>query len=79
MDENREWKRLHNEELRSLHRLPNIITVIKCRILKWASHVARLEEDRNALKTVTGKPIGNIPLGRLGVDNRIILEWILKK
>ena len=28
-DENRKWRRLHNEELHSLYRLPNIVRVIK--------------------------------------------------
>ena len=28
-DENGEWRRLHNEELHSLYRLPNIVRVIK--------------------------------------------------
>ena len=30
-DENGKWKRLHNEELHSLYRSPNIIRVIKSR------------------------------------------------
>ena len=29
-----------------------------------AGHVARMEEDRNAFKILTDKPIGKIPLGR---------------
>ena len=30
-DENREWRRLHNERLHSLYRLPNIVRGIKSR------------------------------------------------
>ena len=30
-DENGEWRRLHNEELQSLYRSPNIVSVIKSR------------------------------------------------
>ena len=30
-DENGEWRRLHNEELHSLYRSPNIVRVIKSR------------------------------------------------
>ena len=44
-DKNGEWRRLHNEELHSLYRSPNIIMVIKSRRLKWAGHVARMEEN----------------------------------
>ena len=36
--------RLHNEELQSLYRSPNIVRVIKSRRLGWAGHVVRMEE-----------------------------------
>jgi hypothetical protein len=32
--------------------------------LRWAGHVARMEEGKSAFKILTGKPTGNIPLGR---------------
>ena len=63
-DENGEWRRLHNEELHSLYLSPNIVRVIKSRRLRWAGHVARIEEDRSAFKILTGKPTGKRPLGR---------------
>ena len=63
-DENGEWRRLRNEELHSLYRSPNIVRVIKSRRLRWAGHVAIMEEGRNALKILTGKPTGKRPLGR---------------
>ena len=43
---------------------PNIVRGIKSRRLKWAGHVARMEESRSAFKILTGKPIGKRPLGR---------------
>ena len=64
-----EWRRLHNEELHSLYHLPNIVRVIKSRRLRWAEHVARMEEGRSAFKI----------WGGLGVDGRTILEWTLKR
>ena len=70
-------RRLHNEEIHSLYRSPNIVRVIKCRRLRWAGHVARTKEDRSVFKMLTGKPTGKRPLGRLGVDGRTILT--LKK
>ena len=59
-----EWRWLHNEELHSLYRSPNIVRVIKSRRLRWAGHVARIEERRSAFKILSGKPTGKRPLGR---------------
>ena len=64
MDENGEWRRLHNEELHSLYRSPNIARVIKSRRLRWAEHVNRMEEGRSAFKILTSKHSGKRPLGR---------------
>ena len=46
------------EELHSLYRSPNIVRVIKSIRLRWAAHVARMEEGRSAFKILTGKPTG---------------------
>ena len=78
-DENGEWRRLHNEELHSLYRSTNIVRVIKSRRLRWAGHVARLEEGRSAFKILTSKPTGKRLWDGLGVDGRTILEWTLKR
>ena len=58
------WRRLHNEELHSLYRSPNVVRVIKSRRLRWAGHVARTKEGRSAFKILTGKPTGKRHLGR---------------
>ena len=34
------------------------------RRLRWAGHVARMEEGRSAFKILTGTPTGKRPLGR---------------
>ena len=47
-----------------LYRLHNIVRVIKSRRLRWAEHVARMEEGRSAFTILTNKPTGKIPLGR---------------
>jgi hypothetical protein len=57
------WRKLHNEELRDLYSSPSIIRIIKSRRMRWASHVARMGEKRNAY-TLVGKPEGKRPLGR---------------
>ena len=63
-DENGEWRRLHDQELHSLYRSPNIVRVIKSRRLKWEGHVARMEEGRSVFKILKHKPTGNRLLGR---------------
>ena len=47
-----------------MYRSSNVVRVIKSRRLRWAGHVARMEEGRSALKILTGKPTGKRPLGR---------------
>ena len=43
-----EWRKLHNTELHALYSLPNIIRSLKSRRLRWAGHVVRMEQSRNA-------------------------------
>jgi hypothetical protein len=59
-----EWKTLRNEELRDLHSSPRIIRIMKSRRMRWAGHVARMGEKRNAYRLLVGKPEGKIPLRR---------------
>ena len=59
-----EWRKLHNEELRDLYSLPNIVQVVKSRRMRWAGHVARMREERGVHRVFVGKPEGKRPLGR---------------
>jgi len=43
---------------------PNIVRVIKSRRMRWAGHVARMEEGRDVYRILVGKPEGKRPLGR---------------
>ena len=58
------WRKLHNEELNELYSSRNIVRVIKSRRLRWAGHVARMEEGRGVHKVLVGKSEGKRPLGR---------------
>jgi hypothetical protein len=54
--------------------------VIKSKGMRRARHVARAGEIRNTYNILIGKHKGKRPLRRpRGVDERIILEWILEK
>jgi hypothetical protein len=45
-----------------LNKIRNII--IKSRRMRWAGHVARMREKRNAYRILVGKPEGRRPLGK---------------
>jgi len=59
-----EWRKLHNEGLRDLYSLPNIVQVVKSRRMRWVGHVARMGEGRGVHRVLVGKPEGKRPLGR---------------
>jgi len=59
-----EWRRLHIEELNDLYSSPNIVRVIKSRRMRWAGHVARMDEETGVNRVLVGKPEGKRPLGR---------------
>ena len=46
----------------SLYRSPNIVRVIKSISLKWAGHVARMQEGRSVFNILAGKTTGKRPL-----------------
>jgi hypothetical protein len=50
------WKKVHYEKLHNRHSAPSIIRMIKSKRMRWAGHVARKGEKRNAYKLLTGKP-----------------------
>jgi hypothetical protein len=54
------WRKLHNEELHKLYSSPSIIRIIKSRRMRWAAHVARMWEKRNAYRILVGKPKGTL-------------------
>jgi len=74
-----ESKKLHNEDLNELYSSPNIIWLIKSRIMRWAVHVACTGERKVTYKILVGKPEGKSHSEDPGVDGSIILRWILRK
>jgi hypothetical protein len=59
-----ECRELHTEKFHDLKSLPNIVRVIKSRRMRWAGHVARIEESRSVYRVLVGKPERKRPIGR---------------
>jgi hypothetical protein len=59
-----EWRKLHNEGLGDLYSSPSIIRIIKSKRMRWAGHVARMREKRNAYRLLVGNAEGKRQLGR---------------
>jgi hypothetical protein len=70
---------LHNEELHNFYSLPSIIKTIKSRWMMWTRHEARMGTNRNAYRTLVGKPEGQRPLGNQEVSGWIILKSIVER
>jgi hypothetical protein len=67
-EEDRLWRKLHNDELHSLYSSLNIVRVIKSRRMRLAGHVARMGEGRGVYKILVGRPERKRPLGRPGLS-----------
>jgi len=74
----REWRKLHNEELRDLYSLPNIVRVVKSRRMRWAGHVARMGRGEGFTGFWWGDLREGDHWGDPDVDGRIILRWIFR-
>jgi hypothetical protein len=63
-EEERSWRKLHNDELHGLYSSINIARVIKTRRMRWAGHVARMGEGIDVYWVLVGRPKGRRPLER---------------
>jgi hypothetical protein len=59
-EEDRSWRKLHNDELHSLYSSK----VIKSRRMRWVGHVACMREGRGVYRVLVGWPEGKRLLGR---------------
>ena len=64
LNDTREGRKLHDEELSDLYSLPNIVRVVKSRRIRWAGHVAHMEKGRGVHRVLVGKPEGKRPMER---------------
>jgi hypothetical protein len=44
------WRKVHNDELHNLYSSPNIVKMIKFRMMRWAGHVACMGEGRGVYR-----------------------------
>jgi hypothetical protein len=58
------WRRSRNEDCHNLYFSPIVIRMIKSRRMRWAGHLVRMGEKRNACKIFVGKPKGKRQLKR---------------
>jgi hypothetical protein len=63
-EEDRSWRKLHNDELHNLYSSLNIVRVIKARRMRWVGYVARMWEGRGIYRVLIGRLEGKRPLGR---------------
>jgi hypothetical protein len=56
-------RRLHNEQLYEMCYSPNNAQLIKSR-MRWETHLAHMEEGRDAYRDLVGKPKGKRSLAR---------------
>jgi hypothetical protein len=73
------WRKLHNEELHNLYSSPSVIGMVKSRRMRWAGHVARMGEQRNAYRILVGNPEGKDHWEDQDVGGWTILKWILER
>ena len=57
-------RKLHNELLNYLYCSPNIVWVIKWRIMRWEGHVACMGDGTCVYRVLVGKHEGKRTLGR---------------
>jgi hypothetical protein len=72
------WRRLCNEEIHNLYN-SNIIRVIKSWRMMWMGHAAFMGKMGNTCKMLSKYLKGRDYSEDLGVDGKVVLEWILRK
>jgi hypothetical protein len=63
----------------NLYVSPNVIWVIKSRRMRWRGHAARMVDIKMHIKFCSENLKGRDRAGDLGIDGKIILEWIVQK
>jgi hypothetical protein len=69
-------RKLPNDELHSLYSLPNTVTLIKARKLRWTGYMAGVGDWRCVYTVLVWRPESKRPLGRTGRswEDKIVFE-----
>jgi hypothetical protein len=78
-EENRSWRKLHDDELHGLYSSPNVVRMIKSRRMRGVGHVARMGEGRGVYRVLVGKFEGKRPLGRPRRRREYIIKLDLRE
>jgi hypothetical protein len=78
-DVTREWRKLHNDELKDLYFSPSVDRAIKSRRMRKVGHVACMGRGEVRTGFWWGSQSERGHLEDRGVDGRIILRWIFRK
>ena len=68
-----EWRTLRNEDRNDLYSSPNIIRVIKSRIIRWTGHMARMGDRRIAYRVLVGDLREGDQMEDIGLSGSVIL------
>jgi hypothetical protein len=63
-EEDRSWRKVHNNELHNMYSSPNIVRGIKLRRMGWVEYVAHMGEGRGVYRVLVARPKGKRPLER---------------
>ena len=59
-----QWRKRYNKELREITKQEEVTVFIKCQRLRWAGHVARMEDSEYPKRAMEDRGQGKRPLGR---------------
>jgi hypothetical protein len=63
-EQDESWRKLHNDELHRVYSSPNIVRMIKSRMMRCTGHAARMGEGRGVHRFLVGWSERKRPLGR---------------
>jgi hypothetical protein len=66
------WRKFYNEDLHD--QSPNIVRVIKSRIMRWTEHVARIGKERCVYRCLVGNLRERDHWGDQGLGGNIMLK-----